>query len=189
MRASGISPSFLGLSRSSGQVAHVLRTRSPLPPGPKPRFSLDLHVLGAPPAFVLSQDQTLRRDLGRTHPRGAAPARDRRVARRPTLRSRGNIVPPGPGGPLRHGIDMSLRTTDRDRPNGGFTGFWRSLLCFQEAVPRRARTTAGAGERADVEATRTRAEAANDLPDRALVSSGSAVPGHVGAWTTGVRSD
>jgi hypothetical protein len=38
----------------------VLLTRSPLSPEPKLRFSLDLHVLSAPPAFVLSQDQTLR---------------------------------------------------------------------------------------------------------------------------------
>src|SRR5262245_41274948 len=28
--------------------------------GPKPTFSFDLHVLGTPPAFVLSQDQTLQ---------------------------------------------------------------------------------------------------------------------------------
>ena len=41
----------------------MLLTRSPLSPGPKPWFSLDLHVLSAPPAFVLSQDQTLREDL------------------------------------------------------------------------------------------------------------------------------
>ena len=40
----------------------MLLTRSPLSPGPKAWFSLDLHVLGAPPAFVLSQDQTLRED-------------------------------------------------------------------------------------------------------------------------------
>jgi hypothetical protein len=40
----------------------VLLTRSPLSPEPKPWFSLDLHVLSAPPAFVLSQDQTLRED-------------------------------------------------------------------------------------------------------------------------------
>jgi hypothetical protein len=40
----------------------VLLTRSPLSPRPKPGFSLDLHVLSAPPAFVLSQDQTLRED-------------------------------------------------------------------------------------------------------------------------------
>src|SRR5262245_56347565 len=59
---SGINPSFLGLFRCRGQVIHVLLTRSPLSPGPKPWFSLDLHVLGAPPAFVLSQDQTLREE-------------------------------------------------------------------------------------------------------------------------------
>src|SRR3954449_5442550 len=60
---SGISPSFLGLSRSSGQVTHVLLTRSRLCPRPKPGSSLHLHVLSTPPAFVLSQDQTLRKRL------------------------------------------------------------------------------------------------------------------------------
>ena len=40
----------------------MLLTRSPLSPDPKVWFSLDLHVLSAPPAFVLSQDQTLRED-------------------------------------------------------------------------------------------------------------------------------
>src|ERR1700731_2996132 len=59
----GISPSFLELSRSSGQVTHVLLTRSRLCPRPKPGSSLHLHVLGTPPAFVLSQDQTLREEL------------------------------------------------------------------------------------------------------------------------------
>jgi len=48
----------------------VLLTRSPLSPGPKPRFSLDLHVLSAPPAFVLSQDQTLREENVRPRPSG-----------------------------------------------------------------------------------------------------------------------
>ena len=43
----------------------MLLTRSPLSPVPKDRFSLDLHVLSAPPAFVLSQDQTLREGLVR----------------------------------------------------------------------------------------------------------------------------
>ena len=69
MRLSGINPSFPGLSRCRGQVTHVLLTRSPLSPGPKPWFSLDLHVLGAPPAFVLSQDQTLREDLSQSGPK------------------------------------------------------------------------------------------------------------------------
>src|SRR5213596_2083306 len=60
MNTSGISPSFLGLSRSSGQVTHVLLTRSRLCPRASPGSSLHLHVLSTPPAFVLSQDQTLR---------------------------------------------------------------------------------------------------------------------------------
>jgi hypothetical protein len=57
---SGINPGFPELSQSQGQVAHVLLTRSPLE-YPKRAFPLDLHVLSTPPAFVLSQDQTLRR--------------------------------------------------------------------------------------------------------------------------------
>src|SRR5262249_31442773 len=69
---SGISSGFPGLSQSLGQVAHVLRTRSPLIPGPKPRSPFDLHVLGAPPAFVLSQDQTLRRDRSTDPKAGSA---------------------------------------------------------------------------------------------------------------------
>ena len=43
--------------RLCGQVAYVLLTRSPLKRiAPLP---IDLHVLGTPPAFILSQDQTL----------------------------------------------------------------------------------------------------------------------------------
>ena len=43
------------------QVTHVLLTRPPLIHFPKELHSLDLHVLGTPPAFVLSQDQTLNK--------------------------------------------------------------------------------------------------------------------------------
>ena len=62
----GISVRFQTLSPSERQVAHALLTRPPL------RYTrinsklnlqrvspFDLHVLGTPPAFVLSQDQTL----------------------------------------------------------------------------------------------------------------------------------
>ena len=56
---SGISTPFGELFRTSGQITHVLRTRAPLY-SPLRAFSLDLHVLGTPPAFVLSQDQTLQ---------------------------------------------------------------------------------------------------------------------------------
>jgi hypothetical protein len=57
--SSGISTPFGELFRTLGQITHVLRTRAPLY-SPLRAFSLDLHVLGTPPAFVLSQDQTLQ---------------------------------------------------------------------------------------------------------------------------------
>ena len=41
------------------QVAHVLLTRPPLRIKTNPYSPFDLHVLSVPPAFVLSQDQTL----------------------------------------------------------------------------------------------------------------------------------
>ena len=63
--ASGISSRFQLLSQRSGQVPHVLRTRSPLGlPEQAPWTSFDLHVLSTPPAFILSQDQTLQQKRG-----------------------------------------------------------------------------------------------------------------------------
>jgi hypothetical protein len=63
MVLSGISSPFELLSQSLGQVTHVLLTRSPLShliQQAELNASLDLHVLSTPPAFVLSQDQTLQ---------------------------------------------------------------------------------------------------------------------------------
>jgi hypothetical protein len=60
---SGISGPFEPLSRSPRWVTHVLLTRPPLTVRVSPNGSLDLHVLGTPPAFALSQDQTLREIL------------------------------------------------------------------------------------------------------------------------------
>ena len=57
----GISSLFRLLSPSVRQVAHALLTRPPLAReslGFIPH-SFDLHVLGTPPAFILSQDRTL----------------------------------------------------------------------------------------------------------------------------------
>ncbi len=65
MVSCGISTTFAVLSPNRGKVTHALLTRPPLkhiPSRPKPfqnMSPLDLHVLGTPPAFVLSQDQTL----------------------------------------------------------------------------------------------------------------------------------
>jgi hypothetical protein len=52
----GISTAFAALSPSKRQVSYVFLTRLPL----TPKGAFDLHVLGTPPAFILSQDQTLR---------------------------------------------------------------------------------------------------------------------------------
>ena len=63
----GISTGFPVLSPCTRLVVHALLARSPLPvPLISPKksernFSFDLHVLSTPPAFVLSQDQTLEK--------------------------------------------------------------------------------------------------------------------------------
>ena len=61
----GISSRFQLLSPTERQVPHALLTRPPLSHPIRltevalQGASFDLHVLGTPPAFVLSQDQTL----------------------------------------------------------------------------------------------------------------------------------
>ena len=61
----GINPPFGGLSRSFGQVAHVLLTLAPLSSIciATSATPFDLHVLSTPPAFVLSQNQTLQKKV------------------------------------------------------------------------------------------------------------------------------
>ena len=59
MTLCGISSRFQLLSPTERQVSHALLTRSPLSTPKSTPF--DLHVLGTPPAFVLSQDQTLKK--------------------------------------------------------------------------------------------------------------------------------
>ena len=72
----GISTCFQVLSPCLGQIVHALLTRPPLEyatfrPKPSARISpFDLHVLSTPPAFVLSQDQTL---MFNPHPRPRPP--------------------------------------------------------------------------------------------------------------------
>ena len=55
----GISTGFPVLFPSVRQVAHVLLARPPLMRPPKGPHPFDLNVLCTPPAFTLSQDQTL----------------------------------------------------------------------------------------------------------------------------------
>ena len=59
----GISSPFSELSPTSGRITHVLRTLTPLDiiDIATNNIPFDLHVLSTPPAFVLSQNQTLRK--------------------------------------------------------------------------------------------------------------------------------
>ena len=55
----GISHPFGQLFPTSRSVTHALLSRLPL----TPKGAFDLHVLGTPPAFTLSQDQTLHHEF------------------------------------------------------------------------------------------------------------------------------
>src|SRR4051794_12992175 len=124
---SGISPSFLGLSRSSGQVTHVLLTRSRLCPRPKPGSSLHLHVLSTPPAFVLSQDQTLHEELllqrvvmsssGAPYTQGH-PVHDRVTSK---LTNSGRTTSTGGSGRGAHAVEFS-KTAVPPEEGGSFQG-------------------------------------------------------------------
>jgi hypothetical protein len=76
----------------------VLLTRSRLCPRPKPGSSLHLHVLGTPPAFVLSQDQTLREELGQP-PYDGSPKRSDLAVIRHSQKSRQGYNPLTAGRP------------------------------------------------------------------------------------------
>ena len=60
--SSGITPPFGGLFLSTGHITQSLLTRSPLAYASVTQCisPFDLHALATPPAFVLSQDQTLQ---------------------------------------------------------------------------------------------------------------------------------
>ena len=72
MTLCGISSRFQLLSPSERQVTHALLARPPLrtdinqPKSQSFCSPFDLHVLGTPPAFVLSQDQTLNNGINTT---------------------------------------------------------------------------------------------------------------------------
>ena len=59
----GISSRFQLLSPTKGQVSYILLTRAPLTKIASYFDPFDLHVLSTPPAFTLSQDQTLHKIL------------------------------------------------------------------------------------------------------------------------------
>jgi hypothetical protein len=94
----------------------VLLTRSRLCPGPKPGSSLHLHVLSLPPAFVLSQDQTLRK-------RAACPVR----------RDRGPEAVAGRVRPAGTSLIKSLSSSRRGPPDE--SGFPADEVCVCQVVP------------------------------------------------------
>ena len=93
------------LSRRRGQVTHVLLTRSPLIQNPQKQVPspFDLHVLSTPPAFVLSQDQTLQTKPTKSSPNQpqTQPARTQSQYNSPENQTRPNPTPKqrGPGKP------------------------------------------------------------------------------------------
>jgi hypothetical protein len=101
----------------------VLLTRSPLSPVPKDWFSLDLHVLSAPPAFVLSQDQTLREDWFAGKPASFI-----------SFELELKVSPTEVGDEVRASSDSrtEVRETTRSRRK-------RTLLSFQRPVPLKRR--------------------------------------------------
>ena len=95
----GINSPFGELSPTSRQISHVLRTLTPLDilNIATKNIPFDLHVLSTPPAFVLSQNQTLRKNL---EPRIASGTKFASVlARGPTISDHSCLLEPvGPAG-------------------------------------------------------------------------------------------
>ena len=140
MRASGISPSFPGLSQTLGQVPHVLLTRSPLTcrGASTTTDPFDLHVLSTPPAFVLSQDQTLRQRIRQ-------PTRKRSISNDPNPTPNANPGPatsPTPKGETSqaHFIDGVTSAKLGDRRHSAHAAYC-PLFRFQEAKPTDTRST------------------------------------------------
>jgi hypothetical protein len=80
----------------------VLRTHSPLRPSIATRSAFDLHVLSTPPAFILSQDQTLRRELPSTPSRRTGESyRSRRSTTPVVARRKSPLSIRRSGGPLK----------------------------------------------------------------------------------------
>ena len=143
----------------------MLLTRSPLHTRPKASSPFDLHVLGTPPAFILSQDQTLRSKDPRKGPRmlGSGLARNCPFPPPAWRRRRGSVwlyrsilllpqypvfkVPagalPGPAAPppeRRARRHVTLPPPSRQDP---FSDFWEKF--FAQIVPSYAKSTLTCG--------------------------------------------
>ena len=119
----------------------MLRTRSPLDTShwlPTVRFSFDLHALSTPPAFVLSQDQTLHRKI--STPKESNPHVSLSLASglaKPSTRNSSTASHSDPGEP---GGWRPLVGLARIRANPAseacLTGFWHTIqLSRSRMVP------------------------------------------------------
>ena len=88
--------------------SHALLTRPPL----TPKGASDLHVLGLPPAFILSQDQTLKLKCAKPNP--LAGARPERMSLTSNLRTSASANPPSHPTPPKGRPDT--RKTAKDFP-------------------------------------------------------------------------
>ncbi len=82
----GISHPFGWLSPARGEIAYVLLTRTPLYSSRR-TFAFDLHVLGPPLTFALSQDQTLQLKTVSVHPELFEPRGGQRTRRSSSMSS------------------------------------------------------------------------------------------------------
>ena len=115
------------LSQSSGQVAHVILTRSPLNLSEQaPWIPFDLHVLSTPPAFILSQNQTLHQDfLGTEVPRSS----ESQIGD-----SKSDLTTTSTTGWPRCPLLFDERRVRLDPSIVARTGFWLSFFRFQGAT-------------------------------------------------------
>jgi hypothetical protein len=125
---SGISAPFDALFPTSGQVAYVLLNRSPLTGLPKEPDPLDLHTLGTPQAFVLSQDQTLQRKS--VSPPARGPTEETVLGTAPDRKARSCCLSPlfsCQGSPDRRGGAMSNLTDKRAGLSSRREAYYRCL--------------------------------------------------------------
>ena len=136
----------------------MLRTRSPLSIGTEVPGSFDLHVLSTPPAFVLSQDQTLRQDLVRWT-KGLSDTIEEPLSRfngveiYPPTQQLAGIVATSPSGEPSGNVTIKWLCHDHEWPDTivwfdqrllkqqpiARTGVYRPLFCCQGALrPRKA---------------------------------------------------
>ena len=153
---SGIRPSFPSLSRSAGQITHVLLTRSPLEHPASRAFPFDLHVLSTPPAFVLSQDQTLQTKTPHHNRQGSQSIRENLTKRHHKNWHHKKQPHPHTGTrkawpknnnknkTTKHTIEFSNNTL---RPRNKPRGFWPLTRCADDEGPTEVELPSGTSSR------------------------------------------